>query len=219
MLIERIGHFADFHIFRNKRHQEHRELIPKLVKTFKTEKVDLIYVGGDIIDSKSKLSPEQIDLASYLFYELSNIAPVIVIPGNHDANLQNKDSLDSLSPIISKVEGKNPIYYLKDTGIYNLYDIDWAVWSCLDDKNPMENREETTTYTIGCYHGQIKGCITDSYWTKFSGAVDLEIFNKCNIVLLGDIHKKGYFYKDEEIEVEEEEVEKYLKDGWERVVE
>ena len=59
MLIERIGHFADFHIFRNKRHQEHRELIPKLVKTFKTEKVDLIYVGGDIIDSKSKLSPEQ----------------------------------------------------------------------------------------------------------------------------------------------------------------
>jgi 3',5'-cyclic AMP phosphodiesterase CpdA len=42
-------------------------------------------------------------MASEFFINLSKIAPVHVIVGNHDANLANNQRLDALSPIISLI--------------------------------------------------------------------------------------------------------------------
>lgn len=196
MKLLRIAHCGDVHIFFHKRHEEHKELITTFTDILKREKVDLIYVGGDVIDSKSKLSAEQIEIVNYFFYSLSAIAPVIVILGNHDMNLQAKTKLDALSPIINNIHGINPIYYLKDSGVYNLYDIDWLVWSRIDDKDPIETYIKKH-YAIGCYHGPIKGAKTDSGWDKFSSNISEKTFDRCDIVLLNDIHKTQYFRNKE----------------------
>ena len=188
----KIAHVSDIHIFHSKRHEEHRKLIRELAKTLKEEKVDLIYVGGDVQDSKSKLSPEQLELVNFFFYALSEIAPMIVIMGNHDTNLQAKSRLDSLTPIISNIQSTNPIYYLRDTGTYHLFGIDWLVWSRLDDKNPLEGFKKEH-YTIGCYHGPITGAKTDSGYDKFSATMSEKDFELCDSVMLGDIHKTQFF--------------------------
>jgi len=196
-MINKIIHISDVHIFQSKRHEEHNEVINNLKKLLLEEKPDLIYCGGDIIDSKAKMSAEQIELAKLFFYSCANIAPMVCILGNHDLNLQNK-GLDSLSPIISNLQTTHPIYLLKDTGVYTLYDIDWAVWSVLDNKNPFKEFDyKKQRYTIGCFHGPVEGCQTESGWKKFNHKLPIETFKDCNIVMLGDIHKTSYFRNNE----------------------
>ncbi len=196
-MINKIIHTADIHLFLNKRHYEHKELISNFTAFLKKEKPDLIYFGGDIVDSKSKLSAEQIELVKSLFYSCASIAPVIYILGNHDINLQNK-GLDSLSIIIDNLQTEYPIYFLKDTGVYTLYDIDWAVWSVLDNKNPFKELGcKKQRYTIGCFHGPVEGCKTDSGWRKFNHFLPIETFDQCDVVFLGDIHMNQFFRNKE----------------------
>ena len=65
------------------------------------------------------MSPELIDLTSEFFTELANLCPLLVLPGNHDCNLNNKHRLDALSPIIRALDNPN-IHYIKDSGYIKL---------------------------------------------------------------------------------------------------
>ena len=47
----------------------------------------IIVITGDILHSKSDLSPECIELTYGLIKSLVNLLPVIIIPGNHDLNI------------------------------------------------------------------------------------------------------------------------------------
>ena len=38
---------------------------------------------------------------------------VFIIMGNHDVNLSNKNKLDSLTPLLSEINCKNNVHYLK----------------------------------------------------------------------------------------------------------
>ena len=118
---KKIFHLSDVHIFRNKRHQEHREVIDNLIKTIIDENIELVYIGGDVVDSKSRLSPEQISVAAYFFLNIANTVPIVMIPGNHDIDLKKNGALDSLTPIINNLETAHPIYYLTETGVYNIF--------------------------------------------------------------------------------------------------
>jgi|ERR1035437_113755 predicted MPP superfamily phosphohydrolase len=205
-----IAHLADIHIFFDKRHDEHIEVINNLKESLIKDKLDLIYVAGDVTDSKTRISPEQLDVINYFFYTLSDIAPVICIIGNHDTNLYTQNKLDALTPIINELKTEHPIYLLKNTGVYNLYNIDWLVWSRTDDKNPLDVYTfSDDRYTIGCYHGPIEGCVTDTGWNKFSKTRKLKDFGDCQTVFLGDIHKLQYFKKKIEKIVTEEQLENF----------
>ena len=46
-------------------------------------------------------------------------------------------------------------------------------------------------------------------------AADLKQFDGCDLAILGDIHKFSEFIYTTQIEVDESELEGYLKDGWE----
>jgi DNA repair exonuclease SbcCD nuclease subunit len=192
----KILHIADTHCFQKKRHVEFKEVTEALCKLIQKEKVDIVYIGGDVIDSKARLTPEQIETVTYFFYQISNLVPIIMIPGNHDCDLRQKDSLDSLTPIVDNIASIHPIYYLKNSGIYNLYNINWVVWSCLDNKNPLENLNLDDTYRIGCYHGAIAGGKTDSNWTM-SGEIEIDTFKNCQSVFLGDLHLQQDFRNKE----------------------
>jgi len=193
---KKILHTGDIHFFSKKRHSEFKELTRKLCKIIETENIDVVYVGGDVVDSKARLTPEQIESVTFFFYSLSALCPVIVIPGNHDLDLKQKGSLDSLSPIIANVMQAHPIYYLKDSGIYNIYNIDWVIWSCIDNLDPFTVGTKSTDYSIGCFHGAVKGCLTDSNW-ELEGDVSLDLFKDVNNAFLADIHKRQYFRNNE----------------------
>jgi DNA repair exonuclease SbcCD nuclease subunit len=65
------------------------------------EKPDFIIHCGDIVHSKTVMSPGLVQLISEFLTMLSDIAPTYLILGNHDINLRNPDREDAISPIVS----------------------------------------------------------------------------------------------------------------------
>ena len=116
--IQHIAHIADVHIRNLRRHKEYKQVFRKLYKDLRDNlsKDSIIYLAGDIAHAKTEMSPELIDMTSELFTKLSKIAPTILIAGNHDCNLNNKNRLDALSPIVDSLHLDN-FYYLRDNGL------------------------------------------------------------------------------------------------------
>ena len=108
--VSKIVHFSDVHVRILARHQEYREVFEKLYKSINEVKNNstIIVICGDIMHSKLDMSPELIMLSSEFFTKLSEICPLVIIPGNHDLQLNNKNRLDALSPIISNLKNTFP---------------------------------------------------------------------------------------------------------------
>ena len=103
-MVKTIAHLADIHIRKLHRFVEYRQVFKTLYKQLKQLKPDLIYIGGDIVHGKLDTSPEEVRMVANFFLSLCKIAPTIIIPGNHDCNLNNKSREDTLSPIIDLVQ-------------------------------------------------------------------------------------------------------------------
>jgi len=103
-----IVHLADIQIRLTKRHDEYREVFSKLFESIKgTPETTVICVVGDIVHSKLDLSPECVQVTKEFLCGLSDIRPTIIVAGNHDTNLTNKNRLDSLSPIVEAIGHSN----------------------------------------------------------------------------------------------------------------
>lgn len=189
-----ILHAGDIHIFNGKRFDEHDQVINELEKTIIQEKVDIVYLGGDIVHNKNILSPEQVLKGRELISRIVKLANIIIIPGNHDLLVKNPNRLDSISVLIDGIPtDKYSIHYLKASTIYPLYNINWAVWSCYDNKDPFKQTVELKDYyTIGCFHGAINGAITENNF-GLESPITVEHFKNCQTVFLNDIHKRQYF--------------------------
>jgi len=161
-----------------------------------------------------------VSLVSDLFRNLADIAPTIVILGNHDCNLANSNRLDSLSPIIDNLNHPN-LHYLLDSGVYKFGDIDVGVYSILGDRTTWPRLcDYNSEIKVGIYHGPINGAKTDTGHIMMGlNYVGLETFDGLDAVLLGDIHATQTMqkYSIEELEVDESELEKYMKNGWTKV--
>ena len=196
-----IAHIADVHIRNLRRHKEYRQVFRKLYKDLKENLPEnsLIYLAGDIAHAKTEMSPELIEMTSELFTKLSKIAPTILIAGNHDCNLNNKNRLDALSPIVDSLHLDN-FYYLKDNGLYEIADCVFNVMSVFNDPEEyiLSKNINTDKTKIALYHGSVESATTDVGF-KLPGEVTTDIFTGYDMVLLGDIHKQQYLNKEKTI--------------------
>jgi len=199
--VECIAHIADVHIRNLRRHKEYKQVFRKLYKDLKDNLPEnsLIYLAGDIAHAKTEMSPELIEMTSDLFTKLSKIAPTILIAGNHDCNLNNKNRLDALSPIVDSLHLDN-FYYLKDNGLYEIADCVFNVMSVFNDPEDyiLSKNIKTDKTKIALYHGSVESATTDVGF-KLPGEVTTDIFNGYDMVLLGDIHKQQYLNKQKTI--------------------
>ncbi len=197
---EKILHVADIHIRNYKRHKEYKQVFRKLYKEArKTPKETVIYVGGDIVHTKTDISPELIQMVSDFFNTLAKIRPTIVITGNHDANLNNPSRLDSLSPIVDNLNNPN-LHYLKDSGIYTIAGINYIVMSVFDDpKNYLTKKDLPKGYNIALYHGPVNKSQTDIGYVVDNPHMTTKMFDGYDLVLLGDIHKKQFLNDEKTI--------------------
>ena len=78
--IDKIYHISDIHIRLQKRHDEYRKVFNNLYQSLKTEVVDglggdskkgLIVITGDILHSKTELSPECVSITADFFQNLA----------------------------------------------------------------------------------------------------------------------------------------------------
>jgi DNA repair exonuclease SbcCD nuclease subunit len=190
-MIKTLVHFSDLHLRLFKDHDLYRLILTDMLNQFKEIKPDRVVFTGDLLHSKTQLSPELIEIASWVLTECSKIAKTIVIPGNHDAVIQNLDRLDSLSPIINSLNNKNIVYY-KDRGVYEDENVSWCVYSQFQGNIPPDINEAKGV-KIGLFHGPIQGMTTDLGYDFGDHAYDIEKFNGLDVLLCGDIHKRQEF--------------------------
>ena len=198
--VDRIYHLSDIHIRNVKRHKEYRSVFEKVYKEIdKNKENSVIYLGGDIVHAKLDMSPELIDLTSEFFTELANLCPLLVLPGNHDCNLNNKHRLDALSPIIRALDNPN-IHYIKDSGVYQVGDVGFSVMSVFEEPDSYVKAKDYDSKTkIALYHGLVFGSQTDFGFILPNSDIDKDIFDGFDMVLLGDIHKRQYLNDEKTI--------------------
>ncbi len=186
---------SDTQIRNFQRHAEFRESYESLYASLREKKPDLIMIAGDIAHAKTHVSAEFFQLCTEYFRNLANIAPLIIAPGNHDANLNNLSRLDALTPIVEALAHPN-LYYYKDSGIYapqavkDLVQI--VVFSCFDESWPTKNSRfsDPDKLTIGLYHGMVKGAVLQNGQVVEDCQYTLpEFLEVCDFLMMGDIHR------------------------------
>ena len=194
MSLKKVFHLSDIHWRNVNRHTEYRQVFEKIFEEIRKRGTEdaIIYLGGDIVHAKLDLSPEIIREVSWLFTECSNLCPTILIAGNHDCNMNNTDRLDALTPIVEALNLPN-FKYLKDTQVYSIGDVDFAVFSIFDKRsNWPKPTEMFGNKKIALFHGPIDGSTTDIGYVVSSRHFKPDIFDGFDAAMLGDIHKRNF---------------------------
>ena len=190
--INKIYHLADLHIRNLKRHKEYREVFNKFLKQVKQDNIEdsIIYIAGDIAHAKTEMSPELVQEISWFLTECSKLRETVLITGNHDCNLNNNYRLDVLTPIIENLSNSR-IHYLRDTGVYNIHNLTFVVYSILDNKENWPKGDTVDGENKICvFHGPVNDSKTDVGYIVSSNSFTEEMFDGFDMALLGDIHKR-----------------------------
>jgi len=189
--LKHVVHIADIHIRLFRRHDEYESAFQKLYSDIKAKKLNdfAIVLAGDILHAKTDMSPEMVRVASKFLSAIADIAPTILIAGNHDCNLANEHRLDSLTPIVENLNHPN-LFYQKNSGIVSIADTDFAVCSVFDSQENWPSAVDCKGSTkIALYHGPVHGALTDANFVITNRHVHVSIFGGYDIVMLGDIHR------------------------------
>jgi len=195
MIINKVYHLADLHIRNLQRHKEYRLVFKKFLKKVKEDKIEdsLIYIAGDIAHAKTEMSPELVHEISWFLTECAKLRETVLITGNHDCNLNNSHRLDVLTPIIENLNNDR-IHYLRDTGIYNIHNLTFVVYSILDNKENWPKGDTVDGENkIVLFHGPVNKAQTDIGYTVSSNSFQVDMFDGFDMAMLGDIHKRQTF--------------------------
>lgn len=208
-MIKKIIHTGDIHIRNFRRHDEYKAQLQKfidkckeIVSQYDPEEVRIV-ITGDLVHSKTELSPECYILASWFLRQLDGICKTIVIAGNHDVS-PNLSRLDPLSVIFSISKFKQVYYLDKDLGFQSGTveddNVVWCLYSAFDDfRQPciLDVRDyhcragindEHVRY-IALFHGDLKSAKTDVGYVSESG-LEANYFDVVDFGLFGHIHKR-----------------------------
>jgi len=194
----RIAHVSDTHIRNLKYHDEYRHVFNQIYDSLKQEQPDYIVHTGDLAHTKTQLSPEYFEMATNFLKSLSDIAPTIMILGNHDGNLKNGDRQDAVTPIAEAMQHPN-FTLLKNSGEYSPEDgLTFNVLSVFD-RNNWQAPSNKNSINIALYHGAIRGSQVGSGFSLDHGEDDMSIFSDFDYAMLGDIHKTQAMDKEEKV--------------------
>ena len=188
--IKKIYHIADIHIRNLKRHTEYREVFERLYQYISDTKTEdsIIVLAGDIVHAKTDMTPEVVEMTQTFLKRLSDMLPTILIPGNHDANLNNHSRLDALSPIVNALSHPN-LHYLKDSGVWKMGGISFSHSSIFSEtKGIIPASEVSGDYKIALYHAPVDKVKTEYGFQIENKNVNVESFDGYDLTLLGDIH-------------------------------
>ena len=179
-MITKLIQISDLHIRNFKRAEEYQEQFTKFIEECKVIVAEngaentRIVVCGDILHSKTDISPEGYALAAWFLRQLDDVCQTIVFAGNHDINTGNMNNrLDPLSVIFSMSKFQR-VYYLDkeleySSGCLEDDNIVWCLYSIFDKftkpsqlsemYNNPDNKDKTF---VGLFHGDIKSAKTDA---------------------------------------------------------
>ena len=169
-----IAHIADIHIkasIDKSRDIEYDTVFNKLYEDMKTLKPDTIFIAGDIFESGRVTDGGTMTKALDFLTKISQCAKkTIVIPGNHDLDVNVKNYNCVLSAIIkdNSILQSNNLHYLAEPGMYIFDDELWGladVCTGTVDENSHIITDSTLhqdKLKIGLFHEDIEGAAYES---------------------------------------------------------
>lgn len=200
--IKKVFHLADIHIRTYRMHEEYGEAFKatlkkmrELAKDYDREEMRIV-IAGDYVHQKITISNELLLLGTWFLRKLEKIAPVVIIAGNHDLLENNKDRLDSISPMVQLLPDLDIRYY-KESTCYLDNNIVWCNYSIFEENKRPDIESGRIEHGndkkyIGLYHAPVMGATTDIGY-EFDASTSLEHFDGCDAVMMGDIHKRQEF--------------------------
>lgn len=188
----KIALISDIHYRALDRHKEYRYVFNQVFEELRIKiKPDAIFFGGDIYHSKTQLiSPEVIDELTWMFKEASSIAPLTIILGNHDGNINNQDRQDAITPILTAINNSKITCY-KQSGVYpvpNNPAYNYCIFSIFDKAGWDKVKPEEGKFNIAAFHGRVDGAVADNGMIM-DGEINNKFFAGYDAVFLGDLHK------------------------------
>lgn len=184
------------------------EQCKKIVKEEGEECVRIV-VAGDIFHNKLAITNESILAAHWFFTQLDQVCKTFVIIGNHDFLMNNMDRVDSLSPLFDIGGYKQVIFLDKElgckSGIYDDDNISWCLYSSFSGfnrpdidmhKEVNKENEKKDNFYVGLIHGEVNGAISVTNYVSETG-VSQDIFDGCDFVIAGHIHKRQELKKND----------------------
>jgi len=159
---------------------------------------DIILNLGDTFHAKLQLSPEAVILARWFFGELSKIAPVYTIVGNHDMNVTNPERPSSVEAVLFDIPNHTilkasqfitiaePSEYKKGLNIWH-----FSFYQSQNEwpKHIDERFRKGDYVNVALYHGGVDSYVTDTNWRNEASVKSNEWFNEYDLLLCGDIHQ------------------------------
>jgi DNA repair exonuclease SbcCD ATPase subunit len=181
--IRRICHISDIHIppgtdtrdEKSNREDEFLKVFRKIKGYLLKLKADdmIICITGDIVHDNRKAGAACIKLFYSIVNDLSQVAPVYIIRGNHDYNQASIQDQDILGSFMHAYEGQiSNIVYLDKTGIYNAANVSFGLVAIQDVLLP----------------GGTSGCVTDI--PDFPSTKDMPAENTKIALFHGDVPGK-----------------------------
>jgi len=186
----KIAHLADIHI-QDRRRAEYAAVFARLYASLRQEAPDIIVVAGDIFDNKMRASAHNLEDVGQFLTALSDIAPVIVIAGNHDTNCLTPGALDLLSPLLAEHRHLQPprLTFWRNSGQYEAHGIDWTVIAT-DGAIPAANTAAAVTpkLKICLFHEEVNGALLPNGSQLRDYKLSARDFAPFDAVLGGHIH-------------------------------
>jgi DNA repair exonuclease SbcCD ATPase subunit/DNA repair exonuclease SbcCD nuclease subunit len=184
----RIAHISDVHIRLLTRHLEYKKVFVRLFASLRKEQPDAIVLAGDIVHSKTELTPEMMILLFNFLESCGKIAPTFVMLGNHDCNVKNPNKVDALSPVFKIRKDFKNVTLVTDAETLPVGDnVALHFFSILYPEKTLTPIKGKVNIAVA--HGMVKGSVSENGYTFPDGDYDLEDFYGFDITMLGDIHR------------------------------
>lgn len=187
-MITKIFHISDIHFRLYQRHKEFNSVLRNFILYVKKHKDEnsIIFIGGDVVHSKTEMSPELFQIVSRFLKDCADTCTTVLTPGNHDGNLSNSNRLDALTPVVDAMNHPN-LHYWKDSGVYRLMDTTFSLFGIFDSPDKwIYAKEIEDEFKIALHHGPLIGSRTDLITIQHG--TNTSVFDGFDIVMLGDIH-------------------------------
>ena len=187
-MITKIFHISDLHFRLYQRHKEFNSVLRNFILYVEKNKDEnsIIFIGGDVVHSKTEMSPELFQVVSRFLKDCADTCTTVLTPGNHDGNLSNSNRLDALTPVVDAMNHPN-LHYWKDSGVYRLMDTTFSLFGIFDSPDKwVYAKDIPEDFKIALHHGPLIGSRTDLITIQHG--TNPSVFDGFDIVMLGDIH-------------------------------
>lgn len=187
-MISQIYHISDIHFRLYQRHREFNAVLKNFILYVQKHKDEnsIIFIGGDVVHSKTEMSPELFQVVSRFLKDCADTCTTVLTPGNHDGLVNNLNRVDALTPIVDTMDHPN-LHYWKDSGVYRLMGTTFSLFGIFDSPDKWVHAKDIDDdFKIALHHGPVIGSNTDLITIQHG--VNPSVFDGFDIVMLGDIH-------------------------------